>query len=50
MSDAIPQTKPQRFANLDALHRQFEEMARTRQPGTDQRQESSVSVLVIRGK
>jgi hypothetical protein len=53
MSDAIPQATPQPLANLDALHRQLEEMVtRTKEPGTErnQRQEVEGPVLVIRGK
>jgi hypothetical protein len=54
LSDAIPQPQQQHFANLNALHRQLEEMVvRTRRPGgnkREQRQEVQEPVLVIRGK
>jgi hypothetical protein len=54
MNEAVPQTKQQVFANLEALHRQLEEMAvGTKRPchsERDQRQEVRQPVLVIRGK
>ena len=54
MIDAAPQSKEQRLANLDALHKQLEELvARSKRPGStegEQHQEVRGPVLVIRGK
>ena len=52
MSDATPQTTQQHFADLDALHRQLEEMAvRTKRLGTGREQRQfEEPLLVIRGK
>jgi hypothetical protein len=53
MIDAAPQSKQQRLANLEALHRQLEELAaRSKRPGSEreQHQELQGPVLVIRGK
>jgi hypothetical protein len=41
MSEAIPQAKPERFANLDALYKQLEEMAvRTKEPDRERKRTS----------
>ena len=54
MIDTAPQAKQQPLANLEALHKQLQELAaRSKRPGNtprEQRQEVSGPVLVIRGK
>jgi hypothetical protein len=54
MCEAAQQTKPQIYANLEALHRQLEEMTvKMKRPGNteqDQRQEVRGPVMVFRGK
>jgi hypothetical protein len=54
MSDAAPQTRQERFADLATLHKQLEELAaRTMRPsGTEREQPQGLQgpVLLIRGK
>jgi hypothetical protein len=54
MIDAAPQVKEKRLANLEALHKQLQELAaRSKRPGNTergQRHEVQGTVLVIRGK
>ena len=54
MIDTAPQPKEHRLANLEALHKQLDELAaRSKRPSSterEQRQEVSGPVLGIRGK
>ena len=52
MINAPPQAKEQRLANLEALHKQLEELAaKSNRPGsTEREQRQETPVLVIRGK